>query len=62
LLYIGASDAASLFSSKAQFGGVLLDLRLRPLGVAVFALLALRNRRQVGASPAAGGSVESETA
>ena len=62
LLYIGVSDAASLLGSEVQFGGVLLDLGLRVLGLVVFLLLAVRNRRQVGSSPAASGSVESETA
>jgi hypothetical protein len=61
LLYIGASDAASSLGSEAQSGGVLLDLGLRVLGLIVFLLLTVRNRQQVDASPATGGSVESES-
>jgi TRAP transporter 4TM/12TM fusion protein len=62
LLYIGASDVASLLGSDAQFGSVLLDLGLRLLGLVVFLLLVIRNRRQTGSSPSPGGSVDSETA
>jgi TRAP transporter 4TM/12TM fusion protein len=62
LLYIGASDVASLLGSDVQFGGVFVELALRLLGLAIFVLLTVRNRRQVGSRPASTGSVESETA
>jgi hypothetical protein len=45
LLYIGASDAASLLGGEAQFGGVLLGPGLQVLGLVLFLLLTLRNRR-----------------
>ena len=62
LLYIGAADVASLLGGDAQFGSVLLDPGLRLLGLVVFLLLRIRNRRQMGSSPSPGRSVDAETA